>query len=229
MSSLLIGAAHAFEADHLAAMGSLAAERSGWKKIALRGALWGLGHTLTLFALSMAVIAFGMSLSEEASAMLELFVGIMLIGLGFQLLIRAFGIRIHRHEHVHNLDGTHNHIHLHLNREHEHNSQKHIQMHRVMIDWKPMAVGMIHGAAGSGALIVMVAAVTADAFTAGLYVLCFGIGSIAGMVLASIAASMPLSLLAKATHRGLMALKLAIALFTTAIGISILTTNMAMS
>jgi sulfite exporter TauE/SafE len=224
-SSLLIGAAHAFEPDHLAAMGSLAIERSGWKKLAVRGALWGLGHTLTLFVLSMAVIAFGMTLGSQSRAMLETFVGVMLFLLGLQLLARALGFKVHRHDHSHGTGGGHSHVHLHIERGHDHSASKSSHLHRLSIDWKPLTIGMVHGAAGSGALIVLVAAVTREATTAGFYVLAFGFGSVAGMAMASIAASLPLSLLARHAKQSLTAVKVAMGLFAAGLGASIIGAN----
>lgn len=62
----LIGMQHALEADHLAAVGTRAAGRHGGKcGLALRGAVWGLGHTLTLFAVCVAVILLGLTLTEQ--------------------------------------------------------------------------------------------------------------------------------------------------------------------
>jgi sulfite exporter TauE/SafE len=226
-SSLLIGAAHAFEPDHLAAMSSLAVERSGSRKLASRGALWGLGHTFTLFVLSMAVIAFDVVLGSQTSIILESLVGIMLIILGLQLLTAAAGFSVHRHKHSHGTDGHHSHVHIHLKPGHDHLASKPSHLHRITIDWKPLAIGMVHGAAGSGALIVMIAAVTQEAMTAGLYVLAFGFGSIAGMAAVSLAASLPLSLVAKHRSRWLKALKVTIGLFAAGMGANIIVANTA--
>lgn len=89
----LIGMSHALETDHLAAVASMAADRSPSARharpryLALRGAAWGFGHTITLFAICTSVILFGLVLTEEHAAALEFGVGVMLV---LHVLVRMY-------------------------------------------------------------------------------------------------------------------------------------------
>ena len=75
----LAGMGHALEPDHLAAVGAMATGRNSRRSMVLRGAAWGLGHTLTLLAICSAVILLGMALTGRTAALLESAVGFMLI------------------------------------------------------------------------------------------------------------------------------------------------------
>ncbi|MEO1505433.1 MAG: hypothetical protein AAFU68_14565 [Pseudomonadota bacterium] len=88
----LVGMSHALEADHVAAVGAMAADPKagrGRRNLVLRGAAWGLGHTITLFALCTLVILFGVALTDATSAALEFGVGVMLVLLGIDVLRRT--------------------------------------------------------------------------------------------------------------------------------------------
>src|SRR5258705_12770664 len=89
----LLGMQHALEADHIAAVSSIAARRSHVGDIVKHGLTWGLGHTLTLFAIAGAAIWLGRAIPETFARPLETAVGIMLIGLGGHVLWRFWGGR----------------------------------------------------------------------------------------------------------------------------------------
>ena len=85
----LIGTQHALKADHLAAVGTLSLGAGHTKRsLALRGAAWGLGHAITLFAICAAVILLGLSLTEQTAAAFKFAVGVMLVLLGFDVIRR---------------------------------------------------------------------------------------------------------------------------------------------
>ena len=106
--------------------------------------------------------------------------------------------RVHFHVHRHG-DGTrHVHAHAHLREDgHGHDAARHRHAHPKGF-WKPLAVGLVHGAAGSAALLVLVVAAAKSPLVGLLYVACFGLGSIVGMASLSFVASFPL----KALERG---------------------------
>src|SRR5258708_31887605 len=109
----LIGLQHALEADHLAAVSSIAARRSDVGDIVKHGLTWGLGHTLTLFVFAGAALLLGHAIPVMLARPLETAVGIMLVGLGAHLLWRLWRGRVHFHRHPHG-DGTvHPHAHSH--------------------------------------------------------------------------------------------------------------------
>src|SRR5260370_23990879 len=84
----LLGMQHALEADHIAAVSSIAARRTDVGDIVKHGLTWGLGHTLTLFAFAGAAILLGHAIPETLARPIETAVGVMLIGLGAHVLWR---------------------------------------------------------------------------------------------------------------------------------------------
>ena len=83
---LVLGLKHALDADHLAAVSTMATERRGLFASSLIGALWGLGHTLSLVVAGVLVLLFHFQIGEQVGKALELCVGIMLIALGVNSL-----------------------------------------------------------------------------------------------------------------------------------------------
>src|SRR5258708_35938753 len=110
---LVLGMRHALEADHLAAVASLATRSKGTRGRVLQGAVWGLGHTLTLLAVGGACLLLRAAISERVAAALEAAVGGKLLRLGPDVLRRMRRRRVHLHVHRH-ADGT---LHLHAHRD----------------------------------------------------------------------------------------------------------------
>ncbi len=188
----LIGMSHALEADHLAAVGAMAAREKGGKKaLVWRGIAWGVGHTITLFALCFLVLIVGVAMTDERAAALEFGVGAMLVLLGLDVLRRMLKQRVHFHVHDHGDGRPHLHAHSHATAEVSHARDPHHHAHSGF-SLKALAVGLVHGAAGSAALLALAVAATQDAVAALAYILVFGIGSIAGMGLLSFVAAWPL-------------------------------------
>ncbi|WP_223115816.1 hypothetical protein [Paracoccus amoyensis] len=191
----LIGMQHALEVDHLAAVGAMVTKQPGsHRRMALQGAAWGIGHTLTLFALSAAVILLGFTLSERLSSTLEFAVGIMLIFLGLDVLRRLRQKRMHIHVHEHHDLGRHIHAHSHHDATIPHIDDAHRHAHAQGLPKRALLVGLMHGAAGSAGLLVLAVSATQDPIEAMTYVLVFGIGSILGMAALTFAMSFPLRL-----------------------------------
>jgi len=182
-----LGLKHALDADHLVAICTIAGrERSLWRS-SLIGALWGLGHTASLFVAAVAVIVLRVSISPTLALSMEFCVGIMLIVLSGDLLRRIFRgeMRIHAHHHAH--DGAeHAHLHVHVDgaKDHAHHGIGH----------KPFFVGVVHGLAGSAALTLFVLSTISNPWAGLLYILIFGAGTIAGMLIMSSLISLPFSL-----------------------------------
>src|SRR5690242_14465151 len=93
----LLGMQHALEADPIAAVSSIAARRTDVGDIVKHGLTWGLGHTLTLFIFAGAAILLGRVIPEHLTQPLETAVGIMLVGLGANVLWRMWRDRVHFH------------------------------------------------------------------------------------------------------------------------------------
>ncbi len=110
---VLLGMQHATEADHLAAVATLAGrERSLGQGLRL-GVAWGCGHTLTLLLVAGGVGLLGWVISPELAGRFEQVVGAMLIGLGTHLGWRLWRERVHFHGHVHAGGPAHFHGHAH--------------------------------------------------------------------------------------------------------------------
>ncbi|HKG94851.1 MAG TPA: hypothetical protein VKA84_23250 [Gemmatimonadaceae bacterium] len=81
-TSLLLGMRHATDADHVVAVSTIVSrERSMWRAARV-GALWGLGHTMTILAVGGAVVVFKVAISPRVGLSLEFAVAVMLIALG---------------------------------------------------------------------------------------------------------------------------------------------------
>lgn len=195
---VLIGMQHALEADHLAAVAALGARRSTRRRLILRGAYWGVGHSLSLFTICGAVVLLGFGLTARMEATLEFAVGIMVLLLGANVLREVSRRRIHFHAHDHGDGAVHVHAHSHAGEAATHAASAHRHAHPAGGHMKALLVGLVHGAAGSGALLVLAVAAARSAADALLYVLSFGAGSIVGMAALSFVASYPL----KALERG---------------------------
>ena len=191
----LLGMQHALEADHIAAVSSLAARRTNVADIVKHGLTWGLGHTLTLFVFAGVAILLGQAIPEHVARPLETAVGIMLVGLGAHVLWRLWRDRVHFHRHSHG-DGTeHLHVHSHANEAVRHDRSPHAHEHGFR--WRSLLVGLMHGMAGSAALLVLAVSQAANPVYGLLYVLLFGIGSMAGMGALSTVIAVPLTVSAR--------------------------------
>ena len=192
----LLGLQHALEADHIAAVASITADKKGVGRIVRHGAVWGVGHALMLGAFGGAVYALELSLSGRLASGLEFAVGIMMVLLGARLLHVLLRDRIHFHTHRHAAGDVHFHAHSHAGDVKDHRSSAHAHAHPAGGWRRSLAVGMMHGLAGSAALVAL-AASTAPSLHLGLaFMLLFGLGSIVGMALFSAVIAVPLSLTA---------------------------------
>ncbi len=217
----LIGMQHALEADHVAAVASIATGERSIGRILRHGVTWGLGHTLTLLLIGGTVVFLGSTVPDELARVLEFAVGVMLILLGGWVLQRLVRDRIHVHVHRHDGGVIHFHAHSHAGDSNPHDPRRHEHSHAPGIPIRTLLVGMTHGMAGSAALLLLTAASIDSASLGLLYIALFGVGSIAGMAALTTAIAVPLTYTAGAltwAHRGLQAV---IGLVTVAIGAGI--------
>lgn len=163
--ALVVGFTHAFEADHLVAVSNIVTRRDRLKLAVKDGVYWGLGHSSTILLIGMMVILGKAAISENVFGYLEAVVGAMLIGLGLWRLTKAY----RRRGEVDDLT------------DHDHG-------HRLAY-----GVGLIHGLAGSGALILLVLANGESPVHGILYLLLFGLGSVGGMLVAAGVLGLPFS------------------------------------
>lgn len=188
---LLVGMKHALEADHVAAVATLATRSASLAERVKLASMWGLGHAGTLMLLGGTVLALGVSLPDRVARTLEGVVGIMLIALGLDVLRRLRGGGVHFHRHRHGDGREHFHAHAHdpaAARAASHHEHEHA---RGLLP-RALLVGTVHGLAGSAALVVLSLELTRSTAQALLYLAAFGLGSVAGMAALSLAISLPL-------------------------------------
>ena len=189
---LLLGIQHALDPDHLIAVSTIVSEHKNFKWASWIGAFWGLGHTTTLFFVGLVVIGLRVTIPSRVAGSLELLVAAMLIILGINVLRKAFGKeRVHLHTHSHNPE-THTHVHAHDNPK-----QDHAHTHAFPSMRRPFIVGMVHGLAGSAALMLLVLSTIESPLGALAYIVIFGLGSVGGMLLLSGIISVPFVLTAQ--------------------------------
>jgi high-affinity nickel permease len=194
-----IGFTHAFEIDHLLAVSSIVTRRKSIWKSVKDGIYWGLGHTSTILLIGMLMIVLRVAIAEQTFAYLEAIVGLMLIILGLQRLWKVWN---QKNEPVH---------------EHYHDTQGHKLAY---------GVGLVHGLAGSGSLVLLVMSQLEGQLDGLLYLLIFGFGSIAGMLLASGVFSLPFS--KKLHHLSWLKLGLTLvsSLFCIGLGLKVILENL---
>jgi cytochrome c biogenesis protein CcdA len=165
-----LGARHALEADHLAAIVTLV--EGDVSRPGLVGASWGVGHTLPIAALGVSFLLLGVRLPASVTALFEGVVGVVLVFLGVRMLAGVLGYREHGHD-------THP-LHGHLQVGDLSLGGGHVHLHGDSV-----LVGALHGVAGSGALVVALVAAAPDLPTAGSFLGAFALGSVLTMAAVS--------------------------------------------
>ncbi len=184
----IVGIKHAMEPDHVIAVSTIASHTKKLGKASLAGIFWGSGHTLTLLLVGMLLIWMKGAIPETWAMSLEFIVGIMLVYLGLTSILsfRKRSIHLRRHEH----DGN---VHHHLQAigyrdTHEGNKASFA---------KSAIIGMVHGLAGSAAMVLLTMSTVQTEWEGLLYILVFGAGTIVGMLICTTIIGIPFVLSAK--------------------------------
>jgi len=205
----LLGMRHATDPDHVIAVSTIVTRQGSIRNAALIGILWGLGHTVTILLVGAAIILFNLAIPTRVGLVMELAVGLMLILLG---ILNLTGVTqwvtnrftpgagdevIHSHIHQH---GKYSHTHV-----HGHRPEIHMHFNDSEDKWssnpihriggyqllRPLVVGIVHGLAGSAAVALLVLSTIHDARWAIAYLLVFGVGTIAGMMIITVIIGAP--------------------------------------
>ena len=207
----MLGMRHATDPDHVVAVTTIVSGQRSVKRAALIGAAWGIGHTLTILLVGSGIILFKWAIPARVGLAMELAVALMLILLGVASLTgtirwlrrtaRMSAGQVHSHPHVHG-DYVHTHPHGHAPESHPHREDDtplaRIDRHLTRIGSyrlaRPLIVGVVHGLAGSAAVALLVLAAITTPLWSVAYLLIFGIGTIAGMMIITAAISIPFAL-----------------------------------
>jgi ABC-type nickel/cobalt efflux system permease component RcnA len=198
-----LGIRHATDPDHVIAVTTIVTRLRTTRGAAMVGLLWGIGHTLTILAVGSAIILFEVVIPPRLGLSMEFSVALILIGLGvwnLRGLVRrpAMAADAHSHAHRHG-DYVHTHEHGHGPETHGHRDDATPQarldrlfgrlgLYQVV---RPLLVGVVHGLAGSAAIALLVLATIRDPVWAIAYLLVFGLGTIAGMLVITVTISVP--------------------------------------
>jgi len=211
----LLGLKHATDADHVVAVTTFVSQERSLLRSCWIGLFWGTGHTLSLALAGTSILLFKINLSDHVTGWLELAVAVMLVGLGARVLYGVWRdkFQLHRHPHAH-VSGRAPHVHWHL-----HSSEK-LDEHAGWLHFslRPLLVGMVHGAAGTGALMLLVLSTIHSSLQAFLYIVIFGIGSIAGMLIVSMLLAVPLQWAARNVAAGYRLVQAAAGVFSCVFG-----------
>ena len=212
---LILGLRHALDPDHIAAVSTIVSESRSVRRSSLIGTFWGLGHTMSLLIAGVLVIALKVQISDRIALWMEFAVALMLIFLGLKATLRSLrGWKLHRHRHMH--DGS-THSHLHLHREGDERAHRH--RHLIGLGARPFFVGLVHGMAGSAALMILVLATIPSALAGLIYIAVFGIGSVGGMLIMSSLISLPFIFTRQRFNVLSQGLQVAVGLFSLGFGL----------
>ena len=202
-----LGMRHATDPDHVIAVTTIVSRHRTAGGAAAIGALWGVGHTLTIMVVGAGIILLGWVIPARVGLSLELSVGVMLIVLGLMNLSGVLqrvtdsltpSAKVHAHPHPHG-DYVHTHIHGHDPESHPHAADQtplsrldrwfgKLGLYQIL---RPLIVGVVHGLAGSAAVALLVLTTIGNTGWAVLYLLVFGVGTIVGMMLITAAIAWP--------------------------------------
>lgn len=213
-----LGLKHATDADHVVAVTTFVSQERSLLRSCWIGLFWGAGHTLSLSIAGTLLLLLKLQISERLTGWLELVVAVMLVILGGRVLHRVWKekLHLHRHPHVH-VSGKTPHVHWHLH------SRGNLDEHTGWLHFsiRPLVVGMIHGAAGTGALMLLVLSAIHSPLQAVMYFVIFGVGSVAGMLVVSFLLAVPLQWAARNVASGYRLVQATAGAFSCLFGIAL--------
>jgi high-affinity nickel-transport protein len=212
-----LGMRHATDPDHVIAVSTIVTRQRTVRGGILIGTLWGIGHTVTIVVVGGAIILFSVVIPPRLGLTMEMAVALMLIILGMWNLT---GILQQIRENVSRGGGPHAHVHRHGDYAHSHphghgpgnHGHREDQTPQAWLDrrlgtlgvyqlLRPLTVGLVHGLAGSAAVVLLVLATIQNPWWAIAYLLLFGIGTVVGMMLITLTIAAPLAYVSKRLTR----------------------------
>lgn len=149
-----LGLRHALDADHVVVVSAMLQREPGIWRAARIAALWGAGHSVAFLALGLMIVVVGLRVPEAFERGAELLVAVMLIALGLWHLTQARRPRLS--------DGA-----------------EPIEDSPAA---RPIAIGLVHGLAGSAGIALLAATTIESRALAVGYLFLVAIGTVVGMV-----------------------------------------------
>jgi len=188
---ILLGSKHSLDPDHVVAVSTIVSEYKNPLRSFWVGISWGLGHTTTLLIIGIVIIALRLTIPERMALLFEFAVGVMLVGLGIQVIYSFRKKKVHQHAHGHE-EEAHHHFHSHSK------SPEHVPEHhnthgigKPFLRRKSYVIGLVHGLAGSAALMLLVLASIESPIAGLAYILLFGLGSVLSMGIMTVIIGLP--------------------------------------
>jgi len=188
---ILLGSKHSLDPDHVVAVSTIVSEYKNPLRSFWVGISWGLGHTTTLLIIGIVIIALRLTIPERMALLFEFAVGVMLVGLGIQVIYSFRKKKVHQHAHGHE-EEAHHHFHSHSK------SPEHVPEHhnthgigKPFLRRKSYVIGLVHGVAGSAALTLLVLASIESPIAGLVYILLFGLGSVLSMGIMTVIIGLP--------------------------------------
>jgi nickel/cobalt exporter len=184
---LLLGMRHSTDPDHVVAVSTIVSKQRSIRQAGLIGTIWGLGHTLTIFAVGSMIILFGVVIPPRLGLSMEFSVALMLILLG-----------------VLNLTGVMQRVTSYLTRNRKPATAPTLSRAETLLDRsvgqfgvyqcvRPLVIGIVHGLAGSAAVALLVLSTIHSPVWATIYLLIFGAGTMVGMMCMTAVMAVPLA------------------------------------
>ena len=191
---ILLGSKHSLDPDHVVAVSTIVSEYKNPLRSFWVGISWGLGHTTTLLIIGVVIIALRLTIPERMALLFEFAVGVMLVGLGIQVIYSFRKKKVHQHAHGHE-EEAHHHFHSHSK------SPEHVPEHhnthgigKPFLRRKSYVIGLVHGLAGSAALMLLVLASIESPIAGLAYILLFGLGSVLSMGIMTVIIGLPFAM-----------------------------------
>ncbi len=188
---ILLGSKHSLDPDHVVAVSTIVSEYKNPLRSFWVGISWGLGHTTTLLIIGIVIIALRLTIPERMALLFEFAVGVMLVGLGIQVIYSFRKKKVHQHAHGHE-EEAHHHFHSHSK------SPEHVPEHhnthgigKPFLRRKSYVIGLVHGVAGSAALALLVLASIESPIAGLVYIMLFGLGSVLSMGIMTVIIGLP--------------------------------------
>ena len=183
----VLGMRHATDADHVVAISTIVSRERRVASAAWIGALWGAGHTLTIVAVGVGIIAFTLVIPPRIGLSMEFSVGLMLVLLGW--------VNLRGYSRAWNDAGKNDAEHEHVTTDQSVDAMDRWFGRWTLYQWlRPLVVGLVHGLAGSAAVALLVLTTVHNTRWAIAYLVLFGVGTIAGMMAITVAMASALQL-----------------------------------